>query len=898
MIEAGASRILHDDDESDAVFSPAKVRARLAKGQYTINAFRETLNWGRDRLFAMFDDGGRAETLVHARAHLVDECLRAAWTLHFPDQPAGLAMLAVGGYGRGELLPHSDIDIMLLHEGDALQRHRSPLERLTAFGWDIGLEVGQSVRTLDECVDEARKDITVITTLLEARPLCGDEVLAGRLEAALSPDVLWPVAEFFAGKKAEQQARYAKFDDTAYKLEPNVKEGPGGLRDIHTIAWVAKRHFGNRTLMALKDEGFLTEQEARELFAGQDFLWRVRFALHKLVGRREDRLLFHHQIRVAELFGFVDDDRNRGVEQFMQLYYRTIKTLSCLNDLLLQLFDEAILRDEARERITPLNARFQKRGDTIEAVDDAVFTRTPWALIEIFRLIQVEPDIKGVRAETLRMILRDGRLMDANVRSDLRARTLFITMIRHGDGLTRSLRLMNRYGVLGRYLPSFGKIVGLMQFDLFHTLTVDEHVLRVLRNTRRFQIPRFAEELPIACKVMETLPKPELLHLAALFHDLAKGQGGDHSELGAIEAEKFCLDHGLAHSEAELVAWLVKNHLVMSLTAQKQDLSDPAVIATFAARVGNRERLDYLFLLTCADIRATNPALWNAWRESLLTELFRTTKRAFQRGLSNPMTDEEEVSLTQRAARQQLQAAGADMAAVSQLWSRFDADYFLRHSAEELIWQVPALLSEDAQHLPLVRVETLADRGTTVFIYMRDRERLFAVTTGVLARMGLNILDARLHTTHDGHVLDTYVIAEADNQPVEASMRFNEITTQLKQALSDPESGKVAVNRRIPYRLKHFSTPTRVLFRQDASRNRTVLELVAADQPGLLSLIGRIFAKRGISLDAAKIATIGERAEDVFYLSDRDGQPITDPKALEALREVIARTLDRPETEV
>lgn len=373
MIDAPAARRDDDDDGSDAVFSAAKVRARLAAGHYAISAFRDTLTWGRERLFAMFDDGGRSETLVHARAHLVDECLRAAWKLHFPEPTPGLAMLAVGGYGRGELLPHSDIDILLLHEGDALARHRGQLERLTAFGWDIGLEVGQSVRTLAECADESRKDITVITNLLESRPLCGDTELSARLDAALSPDKLWPVADFFAGKKAEQQARYAKFDDTAYKLEPNVKEGPGGLRDIHTIAWVAKRHFGNRTLLALKDEGFLTEQEARELFAGQDFLWRVRFALHMIVGRREDRLLFHHQIRVAELFGFVDDDRNRGVEQFMQLYYRTIKTLSCLNDLLLQLFDEAILRDDARERITPLNARFQQRGDTIEAVDDDVF---------------------------------------------------------------------------------------------------------------------------------------------------------------------------------------------------------------------------------------------------------------------------------------------------------------------------------------------------------------------------------------------------------------------------------------------------------------------------------------------------------------------------------------------
>jgi [protein-PII] uridylyltransferase len=892
-----AAPLLEDDEDSDSVFSPPRIRARLVAGQHSVAAFRETLAWGRQRLFSLFHDGAPAQTLVHARAHLVDEVLAAAWQKFLPQNPADLAMVAVGGYGRGELLPHSDIDILLLHEGEALQQHQRALEQLTAFCWDIGLEVGQSVRTVADCVEEARKDITVMTNLLEARALSGDGRLLERMNAALTPDQLWSVTDFFRGKKAEQAALYRKFDDTGYKLEPNVKEGPGGLRDLHTVGWVAQRYFGRGTLLALKERGFLTAQECRELFAGQDFLWRVRFALHMLTGRREDRLLFDHQIKVAALFGYEDNDRNRAVEQFMQLYYRTIKSLSCLNDLLLQLFEEQILEADRPAEITPINARFQRRGNDLETVDDSVFQRNPWALVEVFHLLQTQPRIEGLRAETLRRVLRDGRLLDDNVRYDRRARSLFIEMFRHGRGLTRTLRRMNRYGVLGRYLPAFGKIVGLMQYDLFHTLTVDEHVLYVLRNARRFAMERFATELPFAHEVMARLQTPELLYLAALWHDMAKGRGGDHSEIGAEEAAQFCLDHGLSHGEAELVAWLVRSHLVMSLTAQKQDLSDPQVITDFAAKVGSRERLDYLFLLTCADIRATNPALWNSWRESLLTDLYRAAARALDRGLSNPVGEAEQVAETQAAALRLLQGQALTADAVDAVWSRFDADYFLRHSPQELAWHLPALAGATPERLPLVLVRTLADRGTTVFIYTYDRDHLFGLSTGVLARLGLNILDARLQTTRDGHVLDTYVVAEADNRPIDPGIRFEEIVQQLTRVLSDPETSTVSVNRRTPHRLKHFNTPTRVHFRQDSARGRTQMELVTADQPGLLSMIGRIFARRGILLDAAKVATIGERAEDVFTITDRLHRPITDERTLEELREVITRTLDRPESD-
>jgi [protein-PII] uridylyltransferase len=883
------------DEEASSIFSAPKIRSRLAQGSSAIAAFRDTLKWGRERLNTLFHEGAAADALVHARSHLVDEVLRAAWQKFLPELTDGLTLVAVGGYGRSELLPHSDIDILLLHSGDALEKHRKALEQLTAFNWDIGLEVGQSVRTVEECVEEAAKDITVMTNLLEARLLTGDTSLYNGMQQALTPDKVWSVKSFFEAKKAEQAARYRKYDDTGYKLEPNVKESPGGLRDIHTIAWVAKRHFGSQTLSELRERGFLTKQESDELFAGQDFLWRVRFALHMITGRREDRLLLDHQVKVAQLFGYEDDDKNKAVEQFMQLYYRRIKSLSCLNDMLLQLFDEAILHPEEGE-IEVINARFRVRNNTIEAVDDDVFRRQPWALLEIFRVLQEHPKIEGIRAQTLRMILRDSRLITDSVRNDVRARAIFIEMFREGRGLTRNLRRMNRYGVLGAYLPAFGKIVGLMQYDLFHTLTVDEHVLYVLRNARRFAMNRFKHELPFANQVMDRVAKPELLYLAAFWHDMAKGRGGDHSHIGASEAQQFCLDHGLSHSDAGTVAWLVESHLMMSLTAQKQDVSDPNVVAAFARKVEDRDRLDLLFLLTCADIRGTNPALWNSWRESLLNELYNSTARALERGLDDPVRIEERVGELRDQALALLADQGIDPQQANAVWTRFDNDYFLRHSPEELAWHLPEILKVREEQLPLVLVHSISDRGTTVFVYTRDRDHLFGLSTGVLARLGLNILDARLHTTNDGFVLDSYAVVENDNSTIQPGVRFDEIRSALRKVLSDPEVSTIDVNRRASQRLKHFNTPTHIHFRQDEARKRTIMELVTADQAGLLSMVGRVFQKRGILLDAAKIGTIGERAEDVFYITDRMHRPIKDDKVLDDLREVLTRTLDRTET--
>lgn len=884
-----------DIAEDQSIFTARTIRRRLqVAATERIPAYRDTLIWGRERLYALFTEGAPAESLVRARAFLVDEVLRGAWQAFIGEADSGadegLALVAVGGYGRGELLPHSDIDLLLLHGPAGLGVVQPRLEALMAFFWDIGLEVGAAVRSVDDCVEQARGDLTVFTNLTEHRLLAGDAALLTELDARLAPEQVWPVEDFFRAKLDEQAARYRKYDDTGYKLEPNVKESPGGLRDIQTIAWVAKRQFGARTLADLRTHGFLSKQECDELYASQDFLWRVRFALHMLTGRKEDRLLFDHQVQVAKLFGYVDEDTTLAVEQFMQLYYRTIKALSCLNDMLLQLFDQAILRGSQAREAEPVNPRFAIRDGFIEARSGEVFRQQPWALIEIFLLLQRHPHIQGIGATTLRLIRRDRRLVDDGLRDSMRARELFIAMFREGRGLTRALRRMNRYGVLGRYLPVFGNVIGHMQYDLFHTLTVDEHTLYVVRNLRRMSMQRFRDELPFAHDVMTRINRPELLYIAGLFHDIGKGRGGDHSVLGAEDATRFCLDHGLSHGDAELVAWLVRHHLLMSLTAQRMDIADPDVVADFAGRVGNRQRLDFLFLLTCADIRATNPKLWNSWRAALLHELYRSAARVLEQGPDDPA----ELAAANRLRALALAEVPAEAAHAA--WGRLGDDYFLRHTPEELAWHLPALIDADPVAPRIVLVRTEADRGTSVFLHTRDRDYLFAVTTGVLAQLGLSVVDARLGTTADGQAVDSYVVLENDGGAIASQRRRDEIREALDRALAADELKPVTVSQRPTRVLRHFNTPTSVYFEQDDAHGRTIMELVSGDRPGLLSRVGAVFAAEEIRLDAAKIATIGERAEDVFYITDRQYQPLQDAARLDALRDAIISALAPPPT--
>lgn len=859
---------------------------------FSAGAYRRILGNAQSLLKEGFTAGAPTADLVHLRAQLVDTLLNHAWRHYVHTEPNTAALIAVGGYGRGQLLPESDIDLLILYRDGALQGLRPGIEQFVTLLWDIGLQVGHSVRSPSECAAQAAADVTIMTNLLEARHLTGNVELFTHMQQAIAPTQIWPSGQFFAAKLAEQHKRHAHYDETAYKLEPNTKESPGGLRDIQTIGWVAKRHFGAHSLYGLVEYGFLSEREYVELKRGQAFLWRVRFALHILTGRCEDRLLFDHQIKISHIFGYRDQNSNLAVEQFMQKYYRNIKALSALNDILLQLFSEAILHADEPTQSTPINSRFNAVHGFISARDDTVFKRTPYALLEIFHLMQMRPNITGIRAHTLRLMRRDRHLIDADFRNNARIRRIFMEILRQRSGVTRALRRMNSYGILGRYLPNFGHIIGRMQYDLFHTLTVDEHSLFVIRNLRRLCLPRFDHELPFASRIMQRLDKPELLYIAGLLHDIAKGRGGDHSILGEQDSAQFCQTHGISSADTELVCWLVRNHLLMSMTAQRKDINDPAEVYIFAQKVGTRDRLDRLFVFTVCDIRGTNPGLWNSWKKSLLVGLYNHTVRTLKGGLTQPLVEEELIRETRSAAAALLTRAKVNTPKFHAVWKCFDPDYFLRHSASEIAWQTQAIVAhiDRGKNTPLVRVAEVGSQGTSVFVYTRNRDYLFGLTTGILAQAGLSVMDARINTTNDGHTVDSYMIAQADGSAITNPQRRSDIAASLRTAIANPEISEIEVTRQPSRRMRAFSVPTQVSFRNDGERS--VLELITADRPGLLSIVGGVFRKHGILVETAKIGTIGARAEDIFFITNTEHKPITDAAVIKHLSQVLTRLFD------
>ena len=870
-----------------------RLPALLAESSGDADSCRTLLAQAQEELRGRFFEEEPVEGLVRARARFTDLLLCSLWKQRLdPDLAARLALVAVGGYGRGELHPYSDVDFLVLVPAPLAEAGRASVERLVSFLWDIGLEVGHSVRTVAECAEESAADVGVMTTLMEARRLVGSAELVAEMRVALAPDRVWPVREFFEAKVREQHDRRLKANDTAYNLEPNVKTGPGGLRDIQTIAWVAKRQFGAESLDELVTYGFLTPSELRRLTAAQAFLWKVRFGLHVLTGRHEDRLLFDYQIKLAGCFGYEDATYTLAVEQLMQRYYRTIIDVTLLNELLLQLFREAILSDDQPPQ--PLNPRFQVHNDYLEAVNEDVFGRHPSALLEMFVLLQQNPQIRGVRAATIRAVVRNLWLIDEEFRQNPRNHRLFLEILRAPRGVTHELRRMNDYGVLGRYIPAFGRVIGRMQYDLFHAYTVDAHSLFVVSNLRRFAISEFDHELPRVSAIMQQLPKPEIAYLGALFHDIAKGRGGDHSDLGAVDAEAFCLEQGMSRYDARLVAWLVKNHLLLSMTAQKQDIGDPQVITTFARTVGDEVHLDYLFVLTCADVRGTNPKLWNSWKASLFHEFYEVVRRALRRGLEIPVDQDELVREIQGSARALLRAEGVAAEAIDRTWARLPTAYFLRHGAEEIARHTRALAAGDANaDEALVSVESQTERGTTaVMIYAPHRRHGFARATAVLDQLGLNILDARITPVGNGFSLDSYHVLEDDGSAITDRERLMEIEQALWGSLQRPEEAPLAVSRRATRQMRVFKTPTQIAISVDERNRRSVLELTAADRPGLLCDVGKVLWEERVDLHAAKISTLGERAEDVFYLTDREMRPLNEAAA-ERLRVHLSEALDR-----
>ncbi|MGB1257418.1 MAG: [protein-PII] uridylyltransferase [Thiolinea sp.] len=846
--------------------------------------YAQFLNTARQQLEDEFNDGQNIRVLLHLHSGLIDQILRDQW-----QQLSALnqhALIAVGGYGRRELHPASDIDLLILLNNEPDDACREQMSTLLTFLWDIGLDVGHSVRTMDECLQAARDDLTVITNLLESRHLAGNHDLFQRMRTAIHPQNMWGSQRFFLAKLEEQHRRYEKFGETAHRVEPNLKEGRGGLRDIHMISWIIEREYGHLSLFELYEHHILTQSEYETLRKGRDFLWQIRFILHNLTGRKEDRLLFDYQHTLAQRMGYEQPNRNDAVEAFMQRYYKTIMELERLTDVLLGVFHQNLNAD-SHPVPEMVGEHYIRQGGMLAVNSPDTFVQYPTALLEIFLILQTTPGVIGLAPDTIRLMRQHLSRIDSGFRQQAWHRQIFMQMLKQPEGVTFIFRLMNRYGVLAAYIPPFANVVGRMQYDLFHAYTVDEHSLLVLSNVRRHSTRKGALEIPLCGEIFKTLQKPEILYLAALFHDIAKGRKGDHSVLGAADAMDFAREHGLNLHDAGLVSWLVRHHLLMSITAQRKDISDPAIIQAFASQVVAQNRLDYLYLLTIADMKGTNPKLWNSWKLSLLTELYHGTRNFLRK--RTPLSEETDYLLMQKrnAALEQLNTDGFSRAECEVLWQALGDDYLLQHSVETLCWHACHILTASANTLPLIEMRvTVSGSSNVIFVYSEDYSDLFTRVMSTLEQLNLNIVQSRL-VSMDGdrrdlftlHVLDpgnNLVTDPDDQQYIVDVMRRNLAADTFKPT-----------QRRQPRILRNFDIPTKINFRQREDRNLTLMEVSTGDMPGLLWRIGETLDRLDIKVHNAKIATLGEQAEDIFFITTRSGEMVQCEQLQQQLREEI-----------
>jgi [protein-PII] uridylyltransferase len=825
-----------------------------------IGSLRNRLAEGQAALRADYEAKADALRLLRGRCQLVDEVLKALW--QDARLPLGLSLVAVGGFGRRELFPASDVDLLFLLPENVARETERQLEELIGVLWDIGLDIGHSVRTVWQCAEEASRDITVQTNLLEARLVCGSRNLfaefAGEMRARLDPRA------FFKGKRLEQNERHVRFQETPYALEPNCKESPGGLRDLQVILWISRAAGLGESWNDLARRGIITRAEAQQLKGLETFLRNIRIRLHHLTGRREDRLLFDHQEAIARQFGIAAGKTRRASELLMQRYYRTAKSVTQLNTILLQNLGAELFPEPNKVPIV-INERFQMDHELLDVRDEDVFEKTPAAILESFRLMQERSELKGMTARTLRALWRARRLVGPGFRRDPRNRAAFLEMFRQKRGLVHELRRMNQYGILGRYIPAFRRIVCQMQHDLFHVYTVDQHILMVVRNLRRFTMPEFAHEYPFCSRLIAGFEKHWLLYLAALFHDIAKGRGGDHSKLGMADARRFCREHGLDGEDTALVVWLVEHHLSMSHVAQKQDLADPAVVRAFADLVRDERRLTALYLLTVADIRGTSPKVWNGWKGKLLEDLYNASLRLLRGAAPQQALG---IAERQEDARRLLRYFGLRQGVEEAFWKELDTVYFLRHDAEEIAWHTRTLYHRPAPARPVVkaRLPHIGEEGLQVMVYVADRPHLFARLCGFFSRLGYSIAEAKIHTTRHGYALDSFMLLDPDGSLACRDM-ISLIEHDLEARLAAPDGTEAAASGRLSRQVRNFPITPEVQIRQTEKPGQCLLSIVAADRPGLLFTVASTLDAHGINVHTAKIATLGERVEDNFLIS-------------------------------
>ncbi|WP_019671763.1 [protein-PII] uridylyltransferase [Psychrobacter lutiphocae] len=846
------------------------------------------------------EQGVNIRQLVAARASAIDNLLIALFKYHQLEQTR-LALFAVGGYGRGELSPYSDVDILLLAPDTLTEKESLKVDAFVARLWDIGIEPGIAVRSIEDCLQVA-VDVTVATNLLEARLLTGNEDLSVIPNNVVQE--VWSQKDFYDAKMAEARARYLSHNSTEYNLEPDIKKSPGGLRDIHTVGWITKRYFRISKLYDLVPQEFLTEKEFDELMFAEGFLWQIRHHLHHLTGRNENKLLFDYQRDIAKLMGYEqteEDEPNSAVENFMRDYYRCAMQISTLAEMLTSHYYETLIEarlpDNQRPKKSVLNAHFNRIGDQIAIAHHHVFAQHPEAILEMF-LLMGQQGIKKIRTRTLRALKIAARGIDQAYRDNPTHKALFLDNLKQQNYLFQRLRIMKRYGVLAGYMPQFVNLIGLMQYDLFHRYTVDEHILLLVRMLHRFTDPKYKDDFALVSSIYQRIERKEILVLAAIFHDIAKGRGGDHSELGEKDAIEFCLAHGMSDTDAKLIGWLTRYHLLMSMTAQKQDISDPEVVTKFANIVGNVTHLNHLYVLTVADMNATNPQLWNSWRATLMKQLYTQTRRILRADLDAPTNRQEMIATTRQQALALLDKADnkhMNREEVLALWDELGDEYFLREIPEAIMWHTEAILNHpplgkasDSNSEPLIVLrehQELALDAVQIFIYTQNQANLFAVTMAVFDQMNLDVLDARIITATRDFALDSYVLLDRHGTLLSDPESREELSERLIDAFKNPETPKL-VQKRLPRRLKNFQVPTQIDFHYNEASRQHIMSLTTLDQPGLLARIGQVFLNEQIEVHAARITTLGERAEDMFYISDLNDAPLSNSK-LERLKQAL-----------
>jgi len=879
------------------LFDKAAFLKDIEQSTSALRCYREAVQNARKILNERFIQKGNIEALIEDQTWFVDQILITAWQQFAWKDANDISLIAVGGYGRGELHPYSDIDIQILLAKNNKDKYKADIESFLTFLWDINLEIGQSVRSIKENQQVAARDITVATALIESRTLTGNTQLLDTVMSQIERKKVWKPKQFFEAKKEEQSIRHGKQNDIESALEPNIKEAPGGLRDIQTIGWISKRHFGASDFHDLVERKFLEQGEYRDLIKGRNFLWKIRYGLHMINGRREDKLLFEHQRKLAEIFGYKDDKKSLAIEKLMKQYYRVVLTLRELNDVLLQLFDEEIIRSKERSKIRSINNRFQVRNNYIEVKNNEVFERTPFALIEVFVLLAQDKSLEGIRASTIRLIRNSRYLIDNEFRKDIRNISMFMELLRSPHYMVGRLRQMKRYGILPAYLPEFGRIVGQMQYDLFHVYTVDDHTLQVMENMRRFRHPEAAEKFPIAAQLFHRLPKIELLYIAGLYHDVAKGRGGDHSVLGKRDAELFCRRHRLGKWDTALVGWLVEHHLLMSSIAQREDIQDPEVVNRFAKLVGDQTHLDYLYVLTVADIYGTNSTLWNTWRASLLSNLYQQTKRVISQEQGEVVGKSDLIKQNQNSAISILEESGFTGKQVKEIWNNPSEEYFLRETPEKIAWTTEAIANHTSNVEPLILIKNSAENryegASQVFIYTHNSDFLFANIVTALDRLNLNIQDARIYTTDSDYSMTSFMVLESNGEPIGKNpQRREEINKILKEYVSAQTARKANNNHR-PSRIhRQFTRNTHTSLNNNSNIPYSILEVLCPDRPGLLAKVASIFVDMDIRLHNAKITTLGENVEDVFFITDSNNHPIDTDEIGQVLQEEIRKQLD------